>query len=55
MKYEYTIIIYKDSKHMNVSYNVRNNYEKVSFVASDMETQNFENQVQNNNNPLHGC
>ena len=31
MKYECTNIIYKEIKHMNVSYNVKNNYEKVFF------------------------
>ena len=29
MKYECEIIIYKENKHMNGSYNVKNNYEKV--------------------------
>ena len=31
MKYECTIIIYKENKHMNVAYEVKNNYEKVFF------------------------
>ena len=29
MKYKSTIIIYKENKHMNVAYHVKNNYEKV--------------------------
>ena len=29
MKYVCTFIIYKENKHMNLSYNVKNNYEKV--------------------------
>ena len=29
MKYEYTIIIYKENKHMNVLYNVKNKYDKL--------------------------
>ena len=32
MKYECTFIIYKENKHMNVAYNVKqNNYEKMFF------------------------
>ena len=32
MKYEYTIIIYKENKHKNVAYyNEKNNYEKGFF------------------------
>ena len=31
MKYECTIIIYKENEHMNVAYDVKNNYEKVFF------------------------
>ena len=31
MKYECTIIIYKENKHVNVQYNVKNNYEKSVF------------------------
>ena len=29
MKYDGTIIIYRENKHINVSYNVKNNYENV--------------------------
>ena len=40
MKYECTIIIYKENKHMNVSYNVsynvKNNYEK-SIYSIELE------------------
>ena len=31
MKYVCTIIIVKENKHMNVSYNVQNNYEECLF------------------------
>ena len=31
MKYECTIIIYKDNKHMNVSYNVKTTMKKCLF------------------------
>ena len=31
MKYECTIIIYKENKHIKLSYNVKKDYEKVFF------------------------
>ena len=61
MKYVCTIIIYKENKLLNVSYNVKKQLwkdvysmqletPKITFLASDTETGNFENHVQNSSN-----
>ena len=34
-------IIYKDNKHMNVSYNVKNNYEKYFFNENNTQKDHF--------------
>ena len=65
MKYESTIIIYKENKHMNVSYNGKITMKKCSFNGFrdtkrslfwllTQETRNFENHVQNNKLSLSG-
>ena len=49
MKYECTIIIYKENKHINVAYNVKKNLCKSVFsIKLDTETGNFKNHVQTN-------
>ena len=40
MKYDCTIIIYKENKHMKEAYNVKKTYEKV-LISMKLETQKY--------------